>query len=160
MWRPLFSLSLLRTFIFFTFYNCIVQMGLLPSEIRVAFPGESQLRQSRATQPPVHAGCSSVSIIHRTRTWTMRSLTCAQMLLNVIAHGKCSDTVRESALKADSARKNSCRTGESSLRRQRAGPMLYQLSYIPNPSPGLDVIRPIPPGLSWKEDTTHCNANW
>ena len=107
MWRPLFSLSLLRTFIFFTFYNCIVQMGLLPSEIRVAFPGESQLRQSRATQPPVHAGCSSVSIIHRTRTWTMRSLTCAQMLLNVIAHGKCSDTVRESALKADSGEKNS-----------------------------------------------------
>ena len=51
-----FSLSLLRTFIFFTFYNCIVQMGLLPSEIRVAFPGESQLRQSRVTQPTVHAG--------------------------------------------------------------------------------------------------------
>ena len=24
-----------------------------------------------------------------------------------------------------------CRTGESNLRRQRAGPMLYQLSYIP-----------------------------
>ena len=43
----------------------------------------------------------------------------------------CTDTVRESALKVDSARKIPCRTGESNLRRGRAGPMLYQLSYIP-----------------------------
>ena len=39
------------------FYNCIVKMGFLPLEIRVAFPVESQLRQSRATQPMAHAGC-------------------------------------------------------------------------------------------------------
>ena len=38
------------------FYNCVVSMGFLPWEIRVAFPGESLLRQSRATQPSVHAG--------------------------------------------------------------------------------------------------------
>ena len=50
------------------------------------FPGESQLRQSRATQPTVHAGCFSVSIIHRTLTWTTGSLTCAQMLMHAIAH--------------------------------------------------------------------------
>ena len=56
-------------------------MEFLPWEIRVAFPGESQLRQSRATQPTVHAGCYSVSIIHRTLTWTTGSLTCAQMLI-------------------------------------------------------------------------------
>ena len=37
--------------------------GIFPWEIRVAFPGESQLRQRRATQPTVHAGCFSVSII-------------------------------------------------------------------------------------------------
>ena len=30
----------------FTFYNCIVPMEFLPWEIQVAFPGESQLRQS------------------------------------------------------------------------------------------------------------------
>ena len=42
----------------------------------------------------------------------------------------CTDTVRESAQKVDSVRKIPCRTGESNLRRQRAGPMLYQLSYI------------------------------
>ena len=48
---------------YFTFYNCIAPMGFLPWEIRVAFPGESQLRQGRASQPTVHAGCFSVSII-------------------------------------------------------------------------------------------------
>ena len=32
-------------------------MGFFSSEeIRVALPGESQLRQNRATQPTVHAG--------------------------------------------------------------------------------------------------------
>ena len=45
----------------------------------------------------------------------------------------CADTVRESAQKVDSGRKITCRTGESNLRRQRASPMLYQLSYIPAP---------------------------
>ena len=45
----------------------------------------------------------------------------------------CTDTVRESALKVGSGRKIPCRTGESNLRRQRAGPMLYQLRYIPTP---------------------------
>ena len=46
--------------------NCIVLMGFLPWEIRVAFPGESKLRESRATQPTVYAGCFRISIIHRT----------------------------------------------------------------------------------------------
>ena len=48
-------LLLLSLFCFFN--NYIVPMGFLPWEIRVAFPGERQLRQSRATQPTVHAGC-------------------------------------------------------------------------------------------------------
>ena len=43
------------------------------------------------------------------------------------------DTVRESALKVDSGRKIPCRTGKANLRRRRAGPVLYQLSYIPTP---------------------------
>ena len=38
------------------------------------------------------------------------------------------------ALKVDSGRKIPCRTGESNLCRRRAGPMLYQLSYIPIPT--------------------------
>ena len=41
------------------------------------------------------------------------------------------DTVRESAQKVDSERKIPCCTGESNLRRERAGAMLCQLSYIP-----------------------------
>ena len=61
-------------------------MGFLPWEIQVAFPWESQLRQSRSTQPIVHAWCFSVSIIYQTLTWTTGSLTCAQMLMHAIAH--------------------------------------------------------------------------
>ena len=47
--------------------------------------------------------------------------------------GGCTDNIRESALKVDSGRKIPCRTRELNLRRWRASPMLYQLSYIPTP---------------------------
>ena len=53
--------------------------------------------------------------------------------MHAIAHGGHTDTVRECALKVDSRRKIPCRTGESNLHRRRAGPILYQLSYIPTP---------------------------
>ena len=53
--------------------------------------------------------------------------------MHAIAHGCVRTHVRESALKVDSGRKTPCRSGESNLRQQRAGPTLYQLSYIPNP---------------------------
>ena len=66
-------------YFFLTFYNSIVSMRFLPWEIWVAFSGESQLRQSRGAEPTVHAGYFSVSIIHRTLTWTTGFLTCAQM---------------------------------------------------------------------------------
>ena len=46
----------------------------------------------------------------------------------------CTDSERESVLKVDSGRKIPCRTEESNLHRRCAGPMLYQLSYIPTPS--------------------------
>ena len=59
--------------------------------------------------------------------------------MQAIAHGVCTDTVRESALKVDSEKKIPYRTGKSSLRRQRAGPTLYQLSYIPTPTPSMSV---------------------
>ena len=110
--------------IYFTFYNCIVSVGFLPWEIRLAFPGESQRRQNRATQPTVHAGRFSVSIIHQTLTWTTRSLTCAQMLKHSITHGGVRTHVRESALKVDSGKKIPRRNGESNLRQRRDGPML------------------------------------
>ena len=47
---------------------------------------------------------------------------------------ECTGTVRESALKADPGGNLSCRTGEWNLRQRRAGPTLYQLSYIPSPN--------------------------
>ena len=69
------------------FYKCIVPMEFLPREVRVYFPGVSQLRQSRATQSTVHAGCFSVSIIYRTLIWTTGSLTCAQTLMHATVFG-------------------------------------------------------------------------
>ena len=42
----------------------IVPLEFLLWATRVAFPGKSQLRQSRATQLRVHAGCFGVSIIN------------------------------------------------------------------------------------------------
>ena len=86
---PLLLLLLLVFFNFFFisyFYSHIVPLGFLPSEIRVTFPGESHLQQSRATQPVVYAGCFSVSIIQRTPRWTIGFLTFAQMLMYAIAH--------------------------------------------------------------------------
>ena len=67
--------------------KCIVPLGFLPWETQVAFPGESQLLQSRTTQPMVHAGCVNVSISHQTLTWTAGALTCTRILVRVIALG-------------------------------------------------------------------------
>ena len=64
--RSLFFLFFFLIFIFY-FYNCIVPMGFSHGKFGLPFPEESQLRQSRATQPTVRDGCFSVSIIHRTR---------------------------------------------------------------------------------------------
>ena len=72
------------------FFWCILQLycptGISPMGNSGCFPGERQLRQSHATQLTVHTGCFNVSIIHRTLTWTTGSLTCAQMLMHVVAH--------------------------------------------------------------------------
>ena len=70
-------------------YSCIVPVRLLPWKIRVALPGKSKPRQSRATryQPTVHAGCLSVSIIHQTLTRTTESVMCPHMLIHSITHG-------------------------------------------------------------------------
>ena len=55
------------------------------------------------------------------------------MLMLVIAHKGCTDTVRESALKVDSGREIPCRTGKWNLSQERARPTLYQLGYLPAP---------------------------
>ena len=46
--------QMLALVIDFFFNICIVSLAVSPLEIRVVFPGKSQLRQSRATQPTVH----------------------------------------------------------------------------------------------------------
>ena len=51
--------------------------------------------------------------------------------MHAIAQRGCTDTIRESALNVDSVRKIPFHTEESNPSRRRAGPMLYQLSYIP-----------------------------
>ena len=89
---------------FFFFYNCIVPLGFLPTGNSGCYPREGQLRQSRVTLPAVPAGCFSVSIIHRTRTWTIGSLNvCTDVNACGCTRG-CTDTVKESALKVDSGR--------------------------------------------------------
>ena len=65
---------------------------------RVAFPEGSHLRQSLATQSTVHAGCFTVSIIHRTLTWIFNV---HRNLMHAIAHRGVRTHVRESALKVD-----------------------------------------------------------
>ena len=109
-------------------------MGFPPWEIRVAFLGESQLRQSRLPNlPTVHAGCFSVSIIHRTLTWTTGSLTCAQMLIHAIEHGGVRTHVRESVLKVESGRKIPSRPGESNCVNGVTVRCSNQLSCISHP---------------------------
>ena len=68
-------------------------MGFSPWQIRIAFPGESRLRQNRATQPTVHVGCFCVSLYPPNSDMD-------HGIFNVHTRG-CTDTVRESALKVD-----------------------------------------------------------
>ena len=67
-WHRLFVVEVsaipLVIFCLFYFIN-VLSHRALSHESGVAFSGESQLRQSRATQPAVHVGCFSVFIIHR-----------------------------------------------------------------------------------------------
>ena len=69
------------------FTPLLSNLKLLPWENRVVFPGESQLRQSRAIHLAVHAACFSVSLSQGTLTWTTGSLTSAEMLEHATAHG-------------------------------------------------------------------------
>ena len=121
----------IASFYFFTFYNGIVPMGSFSWEIQVAFPGKSQLRQIRATQPTVHAGYFSVSIFHRTLNMDYRSFNVRTDVNVCDCTRGCTDIVKESAPKVDSGRKIPCHTGESNLRQRRAGLMLYRVSYTP-----------------------------
>ena len=47
-------------FVLIIYVQLCCPIGISPWEIRVAFPGESQLWQSRTTQPTMYPGCVSV----------------------------------------------------------------------------------------------------
>ena len=112
-------------FVVVFFEQLYCPIGISPMWNSGCFHRESQLRQIRATQPILHVGCFSVSIIHQTLTWTKESLTCTHMLKHVIAHRGVQTLARKSALKVDSGKKISCCTGKSNLHKRCAGPMLY-----------------------------------
>ena len=118
-----------KSFFFFLQLNC--PFRIFPKGYSGFFPWGKPAVTVALPNLCSHAGCLSVSIIHPTLTWTTGSLTCTQMWMHATEHKQHVDTVKESALKVDSGRKIPCRTGESNQRRRRAGPTLYQLSYIP-----------------------------
>ena len=118
------NLLLLLTGIFFFFWQLYHPFWISPIANLVAFRGGSQPWQGHASQPTMHAGYFSVSIIYQTLTWTTGSLLCTQML-TMHANRDVWTHARESALKVDFGRKIPCCTRESNL--------LYQLSYIPTP---------------------------
>ena len=110
------------TFFFFT--TVLSHWNSSHGKFGLLFPGESQLRQSRATQPSVHTGCFSVFIIHRILTWTTGSLTCAQGIMHAIAHGEARTHVRVCTENWLLEKKITWRTGKSNLRQRRDGPTL------------------------------------
>ena len=82
-------------------------------------------QQPKEQRYPFLSVCAVFSCVQTCLTW-------AQMLMQAIAHGGCTDTVRESALKVDSGRKNRCPTGDSNPRQYCAwhfSQTLYPLSY-------------------------------
>ena len=122
-------------FFFLFFYQLYRPNGISPIGNSGCLPGDSQLRQSRATQPTVHVRCFSRFRNSPHSNMDYRILN-VRTDVNVCNSTRgCTDTVRDPALKVDSGRKIPCRTGGSNLRQRRAGPTLCQLSYIPPPNP-------------------------
>ena len=111
--------------------NCNVPVGFLPWQIPAAF-----LRGKLAAAEwcyPTYGACWVFQCFHNPPNSDM---DCGIFNVRTYVNAcdctrACTDTVRESALKVDWGRKIPCRTGESNLPQRRAGPTLYQLSYIP-----------------------------
>ena len=115
----------------FSFTTVLSQWDFSHGEIRVAFPGESQLRQSCYS---TYGACWMFECFHNPLNSDM-DYGIFKVRTDVIARGctrGCTNTVGESALKVDPGRKIPSCTGQSNLRRRRVCPMLYQLSYILN----------------------------
>ena len=120
--------------IFFFFFSCSFPLFIYPlPKIRVALPDKATTAVRTALS---FLKCAFSIFVCPNRDMAAKCLgysTCAEMLMNMIAHGVCMDAIREFALKVDSGRKILRRTGESNMCQRRADPTLYQLSYIPPP---------------------------
>ena len=118
-------------FILFWFCNCIVPFGFHPWKIWVVFPrGKSAAIEPRY---PTYGACWMFQCFNNppnSNTYCRIFDVCTDVNLRGCTR-EYTDNVRESAQKVDSGRKIPCRTEESNLRQRRAGPMLYQLSYVP-----------------------------
>ena len=127
----LISLSYLLHLLFILQLYCPI--GISPMGNLACFPGESQLRQSRATHPMRMLGVLVFPKSTELLTRTTGSLTCTQMLMHAISHRGVRTHVRESALKVDFARKIRCRTGELTLhQRMPVRRSTNWSSYIPS----------------------------
>ena len=120
---PMF-ISCFSCSVYFTFYNCTVQMGFLPWKNLGCFPwGKPAATESRY---PTYCACWVFQCFHNPPNSGMdyRIFNMGSDVNACDCTWGCTDTVRESALKVDSGRKIPCRTEESNLRQQHNGPML------------------------------------
>ena len=89
-------------------------------EIRVTLPGYGTAAARAAL--PIRISVCSIFVCPNSgmAASVLGFLTCAQKLLQTIAHGGCTDTVRESALKVDTGKKIPCRPGDLNPRQYYA----------------------------------------
>ena len=101
-------------FFFFFFFKTQTSLPLAGNSGRSPDLGKEQ--QPQEQRYPFLSVCAVFSCI-QIFVW-LGFLTCAQMimLMHAIAHGGCTETVRESALEVDSGRKIPCCTGDSNPR--------------------------------------------
>ena len=115
-------------YFFCFFYNCIAPLGFLPWENWVAFPTESQLRQS--CNPTYHACWLFQCFCNSSNSDKDYKIFNVRIAVNACDCAKgCMNTVRESEFKADSGRKIPCRIRESNQPQWHTGPTLHQLSH-------------------------------
>ena len=123
--------ALWKSQFFFFFLQLYCSIGISPTRNSGCFPrGEPAAAQSRY---PTCGKCWLFECFHNPPNSGM-DFRIFNVRTDVNARGctrGCTDTARECAEKVDSGRTVLHRTGDSNLPQRRAGPTLYQLSYIP-----------------------------
>ena len=131
-WEVVFVCVLL--FLFLVAFLQLYCPGRIPPIGNFVLPSPGKANCDRVTRNSIYGACWVFQCFHNPPNSDM-DYGIFNVRTNVnacdCARG-CTDTVRESGLKVHSRRKIHCRTGEWNPRQQRAGPALYQLSYIPS----------------------------